>query len=146
MQLSVPRYKAISVDRGANLDTVDAPLNNRLWLKQQFADLRQTATKPSGCKGIRAIVNWTDPGPGGFYDDLGTLPGSRTWCAEREPQRIRRFWSRRWSASAAARTCADPGGRMPNRWAIRLSRCTTTVSTGMRNTRSAWSTPETARG
>ena len=29
MQLSVPRYKAISVGRGATLDTVDVPLNNR---------------------------------------------------------------------------------------------------------------------
>ena len=28
MQLSVARYKAIAVDRGATLDTVDAPLNN----------------------------------------------------------------------------------------------------------------------
>ena len=33
MQLSVPRYKAIVVDRGATLDTVDVPLNNRLWLE-----------------------------------------------------------------------------------------------------------------
>ena len=28
MQLSVPHYKAIAVDRGANLDTIDVPLNN----------------------------------------------------------------------------------------------------------------------
>src|SRR5213082_399745 len=39
MQLSVPRYQAISVDRGANLDTIDMPLNNRGWLKQQFAEI-----------------------------------------------------------------------------------------------------------
>src|SRR5262249_22099339 len=43
MQLSVPRYQAISVDRGASLDTVDTPLNNRMWLKQKFVELRQTA-------------------------------------------------------------------------------------------------------
>ena len=73
MQLSVPRYKAISVDRGASLDTVDAPLNNRLWLKQQFADLRQTADEAERLKALREIVNWTNPGPGGFYDDLGDL-------------------------------------------------------------------------
>jgi len=41
MQLSVERYKAISVGRGANLDTIDAPLNNRLWLKAQFQEIRQ---------------------------------------------------------------------------------------------------------
>ena len=38
MQLSVPRYKAIGVDRGASLDTLDVPLNNRLWLERSFAD------------------------------------------------------------------------------------------------------------
>jgi hypothetical protein len=71
MQLSVPFYGAISVDRGANLDTIDVPLNNRMWLKARFAELRQTADEKERLKGIDAILNWTDPGPGGFYDDLG---------------------------------------------------------------------------
>ncbi|MBZ5622311.1 MAG: glycoside hydrolase family 20 zincin-like fold domain-containing protein [Acidobacteriia bacterium] len=71
MQLSVPRYQAIAVDRGANLDTVDAPLNNRLWFEQQFTELRQTAVEAERVKGLERILNWTDPGPGGFYDDLG---------------------------------------------------------------------------
>ena len=31
MQLSVEKYKAISVDRGAMLDTLDYPLNNRRY-------------------------------------------------------------------------------------------------------------------
>jgi hypothetical protein len=65
MQLSVPRYKAIGVDRGASLDTLDVPLNNRLWLERRFAEAR---TDPAE---IDRILNWTDPGPGGFYDDLG---------------------------------------------------------------------------
>jgi len=71
MQLSVPRYKAIAVDRGANLDTIDAPLNNRLWLKTRFGEIRKVADEPERLKGIDEIVHWTDPGPGGFYDDLG---------------------------------------------------------------------------
>ena len=33
MQLSVPLYKAIGVGRGATLDTIDVPLNNRNWLE-----------------------------------------------------------------------------------------------------------------
>ena len=73
MQLSVPRYKAISVDRGANLDTIDAPLNNRLWLAQRFGELRKLSSESERLAGIREIVNWTDPGPGGFYDDLGDI-------------------------------------------------------------------------
>jgi glycosyl hydrolase family 20 len=72
MQLSVPLYKAISTDRGANLDTIDAPLNNRLWLKQKFAELR-AADELERLRGIDEILNWTNPGPGGFYDDLGNL-------------------------------------------------------------------------
>jgi hypothetical protein len=74
MQLSVPRYKAISVDRGANLDNVDAPLNNRVWLEQRFAQVRRITDESERLEELDRIVNWTDPGPGGFYDDLGN-PG-----------------------------------------------------------------------
>jgi len=71
MQLSVPRYKAISVGRGATLDTIDVSLNDRLWLKQQFTTLRQLSGESERLKCIDAIINWTNPGPGGFYDELG---------------------------------------------------------------------------
>jgi hypothetical protein len=71
MQLSVERYKAISVGRGANLDTLDVPLNNRAWLKVQFQEIRQLATEAERLARLDTIVNWTNPGPGGFYDDLG---------------------------------------------------------------------------
>jgi hypothetical protein len=73
MQLSVERYKAISVGRGATLDTLDVPLNNRAWLKKQFARLRGLDGEAARLRGIEAILDWTDPGPGGFYDDLGDL-------------------------------------------------------------------------
>ena len=36
MQLSVEKYGAIDVNRGANLDELDVPLNNRVWLKRSF--------------------------------------------------------------------------------------------------------------
>lgn len=71
MQLSVPRYKAIAVERGANLDSIDVPLNNRPWLEQQFARIRQMPAEQDRLQAIEQIVNWTNPGPGGFYDDLG---------------------------------------------------------------------------
>jgi hypothetical protein len=71
MQLSVERYQAISVDRGANLDTIDVPLNNRRWLKARFAALRKLEQESERQRVLAQIVNWTDPGPGGFYDDLG---------------------------------------------------------------------------
>ena len=71
MQLSVPRYQAISTDRGANLDTIDMPLNNRPWLERRFIDIGKDPDEYSRLRSLNAIVHWTDPGPGGFYDDLG---------------------------------------------------------------------------
>jgi hypothetical protein len=71
MQLSVERYQAISVGRGANLDTIDVPLNNRLWLKEQFQRISKLDSESERLHEIAAILNWTNPGPGGFYDNLG---------------------------------------------------------------------------
>jgi hypothetical protein len=71
MQLSVPRYRAISVDRGATLDTVEVPLNNRRWLVGQFQEIRKLEGEFDRLRGIEALLNWTNPGPGGFYDNLG---------------------------------------------------------------------------
>jgi len=72
-QLSVVRYKAIAVGRGANLDAIDVPLNNRPWLVYKFGEIRKLATEADQVKAIDEIVDWTNPGPGGFYDDLGNL-------------------------------------------------------------------------
>jgi hypothetical protein len=71
MQLSVERYQAIDVGRGANLDTIDVPLNNGPWLRQRFAELRKLPEESERLRGIGEILNWENPGPGGFYDDLG---------------------------------------------------------------------------
>jgi hypothetical protein len=71
MQLSVKLYQAIGVDRGASLDTLDFPLNNRLWLEQRFARIDKMLSESARLKGLQQILHWTDPGPGGFYDDLG---------------------------------------------------------------------------
>lgn len=71
MQLSVPRYQAIAVGRGANLDLIDHPLNNGPWLRAQFSEIRAMGSESDRLNAIDSIVNWTNPGPGGFYDDLG---------------------------------------------------------------------------
>lgn len=73
MQLSVEKYKAIAVGRGANLNTIDFPLNDRLWLKDQFKELRQPMAETARQKRLEEILHRQDPGPGGFYDDLGDL-------------------------------------------------------------------------
>lgn len=71
MQLSVPRYQAIAVGRGANLDEIDVPLNDRLWLEQEFTRIRQLPSQNEQLKQIQQLLDRADPGPGGFYDDLG---------------------------------------------------------------------------
>jgi len=71
MQLSVEWYKAIAPGRGANLDSLDNPLNNRAWLLSRFAAIRALDSEKRRLEAISEILNWTNPGPGGFYDDLG---------------------------------------------------------------------------
>jgi len=46
------------------LDNMYHALNDRQWLEHMFDDVRDQAD-------IAEIVNWEDPGPGGFYDNLG---------------------------------------------------------------------------
>jgi hypothetical protein len=73
MQLSVPKYRAIQAERGANLDTIDLPLNNRVWLWKRFDEIRKLDDEANRLAEIEGIVERTNPGPGGFYDDLGNL-------------------------------------------------------------------------
>jgi hypothetical protein len=70
-QLDVDLYQAIAVRRGANLAEIDVPLNNRSWLQEQFSEIRNIANEKDRQKAINALVTWTNPGPGGYYDDLG---------------------------------------------------------------------------
>ena len=59
------------------------PLNNRVWLKNRFAELRKLESDAARLRGIDEIVHWTDPGPGGFYDDLGQPITPATSCSRR---------------------------------------------------------------
>ncbi len=72
-QLSVEKYQAIAVGRGASSDTADVPLNNRWWLEERFREVGAMNDEKERLAAIDAVVNRTDPGPGGFYDDLGDL-------------------------------------------------------------------------
>ena len=72
MQLSVRLYQAQSETRGANLDGIDFPLNDRPWLSDRFAAIRDLASETERLETIRAIVQWRNPEAGGFYDDLGS--------------------------------------------------------------------------
>jgi len=72
MELSVPLYGANGIGRAASLDTIDVPLNNAPYLLQQFDIIYNISTESQRLDAIALLVNWTNPGPGGFYDNLGT--------------------------------------------------------------------------
>jgi hypothetical protein len=89
MQLSVDKYGG-QPGRGNNLDTADAPLNSREWLREQFARIAKLAAPDQQRRELAQLAQWSNPGPGGFYDDLGNparqphlIRGSRF---ERDPQ------------------------------------------------------------
>jgi hypothetical protein len=70
-QLSVEKYGASAIGRGASLDTVDVSLIDRLWLEREFARIGSISDEAGRLRALAAIVHWSDPGLGGFYDDLG---------------------------------------------------------------------------
>ena len=92
-QLSVDKYRAIAVGRGATLDSLETPLNNRSWLIARFDEIPALATEEERMRAIDRIVRWTDPGPGGYYDDLGNPEQQphlvRGLPYEEDPQRFK---------------------------------------------------------
>ena len=71
VQLSVARYGAQAVARGASLDGLEYPLNDRLWLHERGKELAALGSETERLSAVDAILRRTDPGPGGRYDNLG---------------------------------------------------------------------------
>jgi len=76
LQTSVPLYHASGYERGAVLDFVDHPLNNRWWLEDEFARIRKLPAEADKLKALETIRTWEDPGPGSFYDEVGNIAKS----------------------------------------------------------------------
>ncbi|MEZ6046181.1 MAG: hypothetical protein R3C11_11550 [Planctomycetaceae bacterium] len=74
LQTSVPLYEASGVERGAFLDFIDYPLNNRWWYEDQFTEVSQLPSEADRLERLKLIATWENPGPGSFYDDIGN-PG-----------------------------------------------------------------------
>ncbi len=73
MQLAVERYQGEAVDRGANLDTLDCPVSDIPWLRQEIARIQSIVGPEKQIQAIQELLARTDPGPGGFYDELGNV-------------------------------------------------------------------------
>jgi hypothetical protein len=69
-QTSVKRHKAQS-GRGDFMDYIDTPLSNVIWLLSQFEKIRQIQDEQARLASIDKLLNRDNPGPGGFYDNLG---------------------------------------------------------------------------
>jgi Glycosyl hydrolase family 20, domain 2 len=76
MQLAVARYQGEAVVRGANLETLDYPITEIPWFRAQLSAIRKISAADQQVEAIKQLLARTDPGPGGFYDDLGN-PANR---------------------------------------------------------------------
>jgi hypothetical protein len=76
LQSSVPKHHAIGAERGAVLDFVDYPLNNRWWLEDEFRKIRALPSPADQRRRLQELAAWEHPGPGSFYDNTGNIAKS----------------------------------------------------------------------
>ena len=76
LQTSVPLFQASGYERGAVLDFVDRPLNNRWWLEDEFSRIRKLPAEAEKLQALELIRTWEHPGPGSFYDEVGNIAKS----------------------------------------------------------------------
>ena len=76
LQTSVEKYHASGSERGAVLDYLDYPLNNRWWLEDEIAKARAMTSDAEKLAHLDMLCRWETPGPGSFYDDIGNVAKS----------------------------------------------------------------------
>jgi hypothetical protein len=76
LQTSVDKYFASGEERGAVLDFVDYPLNNRWWLEDEFKKVRALGSASEKASRLHVIATWEHPGRGSFYDNVGNASKS----------------------------------------------------------------------
>ncbi len=76
LQSSVTKYHASGPERGAVLDFVNYPLNNRWWLEDEFAKVAKLPEETARHQRLVEIAKWESPGQGSYYDDIGNVAKS----------------------------------------------------------------------
>lgn len=71
-QTSVSKYKAKSAERGAILDFIDYPLNNRWWLEDEFEKVKKLSTEKQKLARLKFISAYEFPSEGSFYDNISS--------------------------------------------------------------------------
>jgi len=90
-QLTVEKHHAAE-GRGNFIDNIDVPLNDAPWLSEQLNKMLTLDSESDRDQAIENIVHRTDPGPGGFYDNMGTpaawkrIVAQKTW--EEDPSSL----------------------------------------------------------
>jgi len=104
LQTSVKKYQASGAERGAILDYVDYPLNNRWWLEDEFAKVRAMDSKQAKLQRLEEIRTWENPGPGSFYDNVGNIAksphvvrGKTGSATARDPEPTHWWWDEGFS-------------------------------------------------
>lgn len=72
LQTSVPKYNARGYERGAILDFIDYPLNNRWWLVDEFKKVGEMKSEEEKVARLDFIRNYENPGEGSFYDNISS--------------------------------------------------------------------------
>lgn len=70
MQLATIKYHG-KPGRGTSQDQIDVPLNDRPWLVPQLQSIQTLKSEKERLSAIETVLNRTNPGMCGFYDDLG---------------------------------------------------------------------------
>lgn len=73
MQTSVKKYNASGAERGAILDFIDYPLNNRWWLADEFDKIRKMPSEKEKLERLEIIRTWENPGNGSYYDNVSDI-------------------------------------------------------------------------
>lgn len=105
MQLDVTRYQGLR-GRGTVLETIDHPLNNRLWWKARFAELRRETDTAAR---LRSLLDAQAPPPGAIADDLGNP-------AQRPHLDLGKGWAADPSYLESPRIGFRPDPAMPRDW------------------------------
>ena len=100
------------------LDFLDIPLNNRFWLEDEFHKVRTLPTLETRWERLEQLRTWENPGPGCFYDDIGSsarsphaaqsVGTSSFWWLDNGMSRLRLSWLVTGSPSSLDYNLLDP--------------------------------------
>lgn len=76
LQTSVKKYQASGSERGAILDFIDYPLNNRWWLTDEFKKIEKMSTEKEKLDRLKIIATWENPGEASYYDNVSDISKS----------------------------------------------------------------------